>query len=280
MPNTDKPVDPHAAFIADEKPSATIAPLLAEAEGDPLAKLAAAAGISDPAALQAIIDAATKEIRAGNKAEIDALRAEMHSVQDGHEGKVQDGNESMGGYPWMYYRIPQDFPDEQRRGWITVGPGGANTKGNRDAGSFNNYLRKGFLPITKYGKCPVPTSPIAALAFVDFVKAGGWAEFPPSQLVAYAWHKKNPFARLGIRFPQLDAVIDTLIGFTCEYCGFELDFMPGDKTAGTAYRTHLVNTDKVTFKEAIDAVKAQGLTTTPFRMVRGAEAAMASKSPV
>ncbi len=280
MATTQPFKDNHDPAAAAAEVEAAPPAILVEPDEDPMAKLAAAAGVSDPAALQAIIDAAVSQLKLSNKAEMDAMRAEMQAVQAGHEGKIQDGNESMGGYPWMYYRIPQDFPDEQRRGWITVGPGGAGKSGQRDAGSFNNYLKKGFLPITKYGKCPVPTSPVAAFAFVDFVKNGGWKEFPPSQLVAYNWHKKNPFAKLGVRFPQLDPVLDTLVEITCEYCGFELSFMPGDKTAGTAYRTHLVNTDKVTFKEAIDAVKAIGLTTTPFRMVRGADEARAQKAPV
>lgn len=283
-PTPDKSNDRQAKADADaltEAREPTPAPNLVEPDSDPMAKLAAAVGINDPAALQAIIEAATRQLRTEFTAESDALRAEMAAMKmQGHEGAVQDLNDTMGGYPWMYYRIPQDFPDEQRRGWITVGPGGSGKDGNRDAGSYNRYLRKGFLPITKYGKCPVPTDPRASMGFIQFVKAGGAQEFPPHQLVAYNWHKKNPFARLGVRFPQLTPeIMESLIGFTCEYCGFEMDFMPGDKMAGTAYRTHLINADKIGFKEAIEAVKAAGLTTTPFRAVRGAEAAIAASRP-
>lgn len=236
-------------------------------EADAMAKLQAATGISDAGALQAIIEAATKNLTASHKAEMTALRKDLESVrQEGREGNVTDLNESAGGYPWMYYKIPQTFPDEQRRGWVTMGPGGASPRtGHRDTGSFAAYLKKGFIPITKYGLCPVPVDPRVAKNYEAFVKHGGAVEFPGSQIVAYQWHKNNPFVGLGVRWTQLDSIIDKLITWQCEYCGFEMDFMPGDRTAGTAYRVHLVNTDKVPFKEAIEAVKAAGLTTTPFK---------------
>ena len=237
-------------------------------EDDSMAKLAAATGINDIAALKAIIEAATSSLNASHKAEITALRTEIENVRlEGRDrGKVEDLNESMGGYPWMYYKIPQTFPDKQRRGWITMGPGGASPKdGHRDTGSFALYLKKGFIPITEHGLCPVPTSSNVADTYVDFVRRGGAGKFPASQIVAYQWHKRNPFAGMGVRWAQLDGILDKLQSFTCEYCGFSLDFMPDDPTVGTAYRIHLINADKVTFKEAIEAVRAAGLTTTPFK---------------
>lgn len=236
--------------------------------GDPLSKLAAATGIKDMAILGAIIEAATATMQASHNAEIAALRQELadFKVEAEREGKVSDLNESMGGYPWMYYRIGPTFADERRRGWITIGPGGASPKsGKRDTGSFALYLKKGFIPITNRGICPVPTHVEVWKNFVDFVKRGGAEDFPISQIVTYQWHKRNPFAKMGVRFPQVEAVIDRLTSWTCEYCGYSMDFMPGDPEAGAAYRYHLTNADKVTFKEAVEAVQRAGLTTTPFR---------------
>lgn len=257
--------DPVAAAVAEE---------IAEKDTgeSPLEKLAKATGISDPSALKLIFEAAVKSMSDSHSAEVDALRREMSELKaSGHEGKVQNYNDDSGGYPWMYYRIPEEWPDEQRRGWITIGPGGAGHSGKRDAGSFNRYLNKGFIPITKYGPCPVPTDPRAYLNYVAFVKAGGWKEFPPSQLVAYGWHKANPFVRLGVRFPQMDALADSIQTFVCEYCGYTKDFMPDDKTIGASYISHMINTDKVTRKEAVEAVKAAGFQTTPYRAKAAAD---------
>ena len=252
-----------APSIAEEVASAAVLP------DDAIVALSKAIGVSDPETLKFILDRATSQLNASHKAEIAALREEIQSVRvaaTDREGSVQNLNESAGGYPWMYYRIPMTFPDEGRRGWVTMGPGGASpSSGNRDTGSFNRYLKKGFIPITKYGLCPVPTSNIVAQTYEAFVKRGGAAEFPASQIVSYQWHKHNPFAALGVKWTQLEGILDKLSTFTCEYCGYSLDFMPGDPMVGTAYRQHLVNADKVTFKEAIEAVKAAGLTTTPFR---------------
>src|SRR3990167_1762187 len=190
----------------------------------------------------------------------------MKSQQDGMRGGLRDNNESLGDFPWMYYRQPQTWPDEQRRGWIVIGPGGASPRsGQRDTGSFANYLRKGMIPITKYGLCPVPTSTSVADHFVLFVQNGGAQEFPPSQIVAYAWHKRNPFTKLGVRFTQVDPIRSQLKSFTCDFCGYSLDFMPNEPSAGTAYRQHLMNSDKIPFREAIVSVKAAGMTVTPFR---------------
>lgn len=256
-----------------EEPTPAIKTVILDAadvagEDDPMTKLAKAAGISDPAILGAIIDAATQRMQAAHKAEIAALRQEVadFKVQSEREGKVQDLNESMGGYPWQYWRFGPSFPDEERRGWVAILPGGASPKsGSRDTGSFNLYVKKGMLPITNRGLCPVPTSSDVWKNYVEFVKRGGAEDFPASQIVAYQWHRKNPFAKLGVRWAQVEDIIDKLTSWTCEYCGYSMDFMPGDPKAGAAYRYHLTNADKVTFREAVEAVQRAGLTTTPFR---------------
>lgn len=255
------------AVATDEELTAAAIHPNAGISADPISKLAAITGIDDKAALQTILEAATAALSGSHKAEVDALRREIDQVRnEGREGKVADLNESMGGYPWMYYRFPSTFPDKQRRGWITMGPGGASPKdGRRDTGSFATYLKKGMIPITKYGLCPVPTSPVVANNYVEFIKRGGAVEFPASQIVAYSWHRNNPFVRLGVRWTQVDPIRHLLQSWTCEYCGFEMDFMPDDPTAGTTYRSHLVNVDKLTFKDAVQSVKDAGLTTTPYK---------------
>ncbi len=243
--------------------------LAATADGgtveDAMSKLAAATGIADPAALKLIVEAATASLNASHKAEVDALRSEIDAVrQEGREGRVVDYNESAGGYPWMYYRKPAAWPDVQTRNWITMGPGGAGKDGHRDNGSFVLYVKKGFIPLTKYGQCPVPVSNKVSDTYSEFIKKGGAKEFPASQIVAYQWHRNNPFIRQGVRWEQLDGIIDKLKSWTCEYCGFRLDFMPDDPMVGQAYMIHLRVTDKVDFREASEAVKRQNLTATPF----------------
>lgn len=286
MTENEKKTDAEAdavdgATAADEAVAQTIALGDEPDTDDPMTKLAKAVGVTDPALLGSIIEAATSRLNAAHKAEIEALRQELaqFKVDSEREGRVQDLNESMGGYPWQYWRFGPAYPDEQRRDWIAILPGGASPKsGSRDTGSFNIYVKKGMLPITNRGVCPVPTSSDVWKNYVEFVKRGGDADFPPSQIVSYQWHKRNPFAKMGIRWKQVEDILDQLVSWTCEYCGYSMDFMPGDKTAGAAYRVHLTNSDKVTFKEAVEAVQRAGLTTTPFRS-RSIDEIMALKRP-
>ena len=235
---------------------------------DPLEALAEATGVKDPAALKAILAAAMEQMNAAHSAEMAAVRQELSEVRDtqnaihGRDG-VKEDNTSLGGMPWMYYKFPETWPDEQRRGWISMGPGGQRPRdGQRMVNAFAHYLQKGMIPITKYGLCPVPVSSKGADTLLDFVKNGGAVEFPASQIVAYGWHRKNPFARLGVRFPQVEAIRDKLQTFVCEACGHTMDFMPDDKSVGSVYRSHLMNSDKYPFRDAVEAVNRAGYKTT------------------
>ena len=163
--------------------------------------LAQRLGVSDPDALQALLSQATGALQS----EIQALRAQLDTVsartRAGADGMFSE-DASVGGYPWQLYRFPKGYAgNNDRDGWLAVLPGGASPKtGNRDAGSYARYLKKGLVPITKYGVAPVPTTSRAADVYLDFLTrfpafAG---EFPASQVVAYHWHTAPPIR--GMRF--------------------------------------------------------------------------------
>lgn len=212
-------------------------------------------GVADPEALQQLLSHATGALQA----EIQALRAELQTVQSAvHAGK--DGmfgeDASTGGYPWQLYRFPKDYgTDNSRSGWLAVLPGGATPKGNRDAGSYTWMLKKGLIPITKYGPAPVPVTSRGADVFLNFfTRFPSFAgEFPAAQVVAYNWHVAPPIK--GLRFPQYEAIAGTVMNVICEACGEPFWFMPNDREAGPAYLRHLTVLHKYPFREASEAIR-------------------------
>lgn len=216
--------------------------------------LAQKLGIADSESLSALLSQATGALQA----EVQALRAELATVQstvradkDGMFGE----DASVGGYPWQLYRFPVGYGDGSRDGWLVVLPGGATPKGNRDTGSYTRMLKKGLIPITKYGPAPVPTTSRGADVFLDFFRrfpqfAG---EFPASQVVAYNWHVAPPLK--GLKFPQYEAVANDVMNVVCEGCGETSYFMADNRDAGPAYLRHLMNLHRYPFREAAEAVR-------------------------
>lgn len=222
----------------------------------------------DPKDLQAVIQQAT----AAQSAEIQALRAELETVKNsaraGADGMLLDENASIGGYPWMLWRKPDTWPDTGSRGWVTAGPGGATPNNNRDAGSYTRYLKKGMIPITRYGYVEPPKSEKVQDQFRALFKAYGnafAAEFPASQVIAYKWHLNPPYP--GIKFKQYEDMKTQIKHFTCEACGEQFFFLPTDSEAGNVYRAHLMARHKYEFRDTRDALKAEGLSATPYRQV-------------
>lgn len=205
---------------------------------------------------------------AAMRAEIEALRSELGAVRSEVKsgGGMEGVTDSTGGYPWMLWKFPPTWPDAATRGWLAVLPGGATPKGNRDAGSYSKYLRKGLIPVTKYGPAPIPTTTDGADVFRHFFRGPQGrafaAEFPKSQVVAYRWHIAPPIA--GLRFPQVEAIRGELQTFVCEACGYSMDFLPGDRSIGNVYRNHLMRVDKYPHREAVEAVKMQGFSTIQY----------------
>ncbi len=197
-------------------------------------------------------------------AETAALRQQLAEVKKASDEGMVDKDASIGGYPWMIWRLPNKgaYKEGGRGNWVQVGPGGSTPKGARDAGSFSIYLRKGMTPMTKYGFIEPPTTSQAADSYLPMLKQGGAIEFPASQVIAYNWHKRPPMA--GLKFPQYEALKGSIKNYVCEACGDEMAFMPDDKEIGTAYRTHLMTDHKYPFREAAQALKDQGFTTTPY----------------
>lgn len=213
-------------------------------------------------------------------AEIAALHQELQNVKQAGTDGVIGEDASIGGMPWMYWRLPNShgFASSGRAGWVQYAPGGATPKGARDAGSYTTYLKKGMVPITKYGFIAPPTKPQAYLdSFLTILRApGGTAEFPASQVIAHNWHIRPPIK--GLKFEQYEALKGSIKQYTCEACGEERFFMPNDKEIGNVYRTHLMITHKYPFREAAEAVKAQGFTVSPYAPAT-VEEMMAKTSP-
>ena len=207
-----------------------------------------------------------KDAVASQGAEIQALRQELQKVKVASKDGMLGEDSSIGGYPWMYWRLPNraGYATSGRAGWIQYAPGGPTPKGNRDAGAYSTYLKKGMVPITKYGYIVPPIKPQAYLdSFLTILRApGGASEFPASQVIAHNWHNKPPIK--GLKFSQYEALKGSIKNWICEACGDQRFFMPDDKEMGGTYRTHLMVDHKYPFREAAEAVKAVGLTLTAY----------------
>jgi len=210
-------------------------------------------------AVQAII----QQAMAARDAEVSALRQELQAIKVNTSAQTANDAQGAGGYPWMFWRKPQTWPDTQSRGWLSIGPGGPTPAGNRDTGSYNLYLRKGMTPVTKYGYINPPVDPEARKIFMPLLRKGGAIEFPASQVIAFKWHIDPPIE--GLTFPQYELVKGTVINFVCEACGHTLYFMPTEKAvAGENYRAHLMVTHKYPFREAAEAIRLSGFVARPF----------------
>jgi hypothetical protein len=252
MVDKDKKADTFEGGLVPSVPRHEEAP-------EPVAEVSVPTNVegATPETVEGIIE---KALRARD-AEVSALREELNQVKagQGQESGLLDGQASVGGYPWMFWRKPQTWPDATSRGWIVCLPGGPTPNGNRDAGSYTLYLKKGFIPITKYGYVEPPKVPEGVVQFYPLFRAGGAKEFVASQVIAHKWHVNPPLP--GLKFPQYEAIKDTIINFVCEACGHTLFFMPEDRgLAGEAYRGHLMSAHKYPFREAAEAVKNAGLT--------------------
>lgn len=276
----DEPEPPEliAARIADREAAEAVAAGISDVtdvETNRVLEQLAGSGVSIEDVKEILKSAVTAQ-----NAEISALRQELQQVKrsGGGDGMVTpDG--SVGGYPWMFWRLPNKggFAASGRANWITTGPGGATPKGNRDAGSYSRYLKKGMTPVTKYGYCAPPTR---AQAYLDqyqvILQAGGAVEFPVSQVIAYGWHKNPPIA--GLKFPQYEQLRSTVKEFQCEACGQDFSFLETDNEVGNSYRAHLMSEHKYPFREAAEAVKIVGLVPTAYRIAT-VEQMMTSKAP-
>ena len=203
---------------------------------------------------------------AAQQAEMQALRQELQQVKTAGKDGMLGEDASVGGMPWMYWRLPNHagFKSSGRAGWIQYAPGGATPRGARDVGSYSTYLKKGMVPVTKYGFIAPPTKPQAYLdSFLPILRApGGTAEFPASQVIAHNWHKHPPIK--GLKFEQYEALKGSIKNWICEACGEQRFFMPSDQEIGTVYRTHLMIDHKYPFREAAEAVKSQGFSLTAY----------------
>lgn len=243
-----KKTSEHVSTLSDDAPPPVLdAPFVAENIVEQ---------VGDSADLDAV-RTVIQQALAARDAEVSALRTELQAIKAG-AGQAGDA-QGAGGYPWMYWRKGPNWPDVASRGWIGYAPGGPTPAGNRDAGAYNLYLKKGMQPITKYGYIEPPTDPEAVRSFLPMLRKGGAAEFPASQVIAFKWHINPPIK--GLKFPQYEKVKGEVIHFECEACGHTLYFMPTERAvAGENYRAHLMVVHKYPFREAAEAIKQSGFT--------------------
>lgn len=229
---------------------------------DPTDRAAVKAAIEQPptsAVPLEVNDAATKALLE----RMAALEAELTAVKNTKRaGDLLDENASIGGYPWRYYRLPENWPDPQSRGWVTIGPGGVGNGGAMDAKRYANYMKKGLRAIDAYGFPDVPTTTNGADAFMTMLQKGGAKEFPCSQVIAYRWHLNPPIK--GLKFPQYEEQKKNVRRLQCEACPKTDYFMVDDRTAGDTYRRHLTGAHKYPFEFAAKAVEKVGFKIDPF----------------
>jgi len=195
--------------------------------------------------------------------QIETLRREVASVK---VSAAADGGEVITGdssFPWQYYKKPERANDPQS-GWITCGPGGALSTGQRDIGSVMHYMGKGMKVISQYGTAPQPSQTYRTPGgqYIRMLENGGAREFPVSQILQLKWNIKPPIP--GIVFPQLEAVRDRIKVFTCYECdpglAFEVYCLDDDRLAPRIFLTHLMRLHEMRRDEALAAVREQGFT--------------------
>jgi hypothetical protein len=204
--------------------------------------------------------------------EIRALRGQVQNLQETGPGSNEEflADQGASGYPWQYYRRPD--------GWIVCAPGGAGPSGKRNTGAYSRYVSSGWQPIDAYGPCPVPTSTSLAVTMAPLLRRGGEKEFPVDQILEYGWHINPPY--VGLSFPQIDKIYESLKHFACEECDTELwangeDEQDVVRLSRVAF-SHLRGTHEYTRREANLMLEEQDLP--PFgRFAR--EQARAARRP-
>ena len=206
---------------------------------------------------------AAAEIMGRLQEEITELRGQVSNLQNAPTGGGVVTASGPSGYPWQYYRRSSTG---DHASWIVYAPGGANDRGQRDSGSFVQYMTKGMKPITGYGNCSPPSAyhelgPGAP--FVPMLERGGAREFPASQVLTYKWHLDPPLK--GCVFPQYEAVKDRVRHFECEDCDrYDMWMLDDDMETGMACFRHLrSNTNdgrhEYSRREATLILKEQGV---------------------
>lgn len=176
------------------------------------------------------------------RAELAAMRAEIRGARRREDAREKSKTKSPSGYPWQYYRLPEQWDEKGlQSGWIVAAPGGAGPSGKRAVSDLAHYISKGAKPLDGYGPAPVPSDGrklgLYGGIFVPLLEAGGAKEFPLSQIIAYNWHKKPPIR--GIEFPQLKEGAHLIREFECPDCGWTSSCLVDDTETQGAYFRHL-----------------------------------------
>lgn len=266
---------------SSEEPStdrATITRQLAEDQAEFLkTKLTPRRTVAESAGdevLEATPDASVAAAIASLQSEVESLREQLASNKREQE-KSDDGG--PGGYPYMYYKRGKDGGVQSE--WVVYANGGVSpVSGGRDAGTYSLLLGKGFKPLARYGIAAPPASyPKPGGEYAPFLMNGGAKEVPANQVLAFKWHLDCPVP--GTVFPQYERVKDKVVNFICDEgdCMFDLWFLPEDQTTASACISHLRVSHEYKHREAVAALKDQGV---PYRQSRIREATEAASEKV
>lgn len=220
-------------------------------------------------------ESSLREAIAQLQSQMTTMETELSTANQNTYGKGDNiVDQGIEGYPWQYYRLPNKGVQAN---WVTNAPGGATTKGQRSAGAYSNYLRKGLKPITRYGPCPVPTTERGWESYIPMLRKGGAVEFPAEQVLAYKWHLRPPIR--GLKFPSVEKLNGKFLHALCEECEFELFSVLEDKTISRAFLMHLRGRHEYARREAILSIREQGLPSVGRYALEQQEQPVAEASP-
>ena len=189
--------------------------------------------------------------------------------------RAANEDQGEGGYPFMFYKRPND--GGPMSGWIVVASGGVGPQtGGRDVGSYATLLGKGFKPLPRYGIVGSPaTYPKPGAQFVTFLQNGGAKDVPASQVLQLRWHIEPPL--VGTVFPQYEKALaeEHVRHFMCDEGGCDRNFwfMDDDSETAGACLDHLRRVHEYKFAEARALLKEQGINMSASQRARAASLA-------
>ena len=207
--------------------------------------------------------------------EIAELRSENKRIA--RKQAVLDKEEGAAGFPYMYYKRPNDrLPDGTpgpMAGWIVCAGGGVGpTSGGRDVGTYSTRMHKGFKPLPRYGVTEKPRPNLRpGNDYIVFLENGGAKEVPASQVLQLRWHISSPVP--GTIFPQYEKAkaAGEVCHFNCDEgdCSTEFWFTKEDQVTASAALTHLRKAHEYKQTQAIAVLASMGI---PYRTSRIYEA--------
>ena len=271
---------PFEGTVEDEEPEVkSIATQLGEERADFLRTKKGARTVAQSEGADALergVDTTTAAAIAALQREVESLREALARTESAVTPKADDDG-GPGGYPYMYYKRSED--GGPMSGWIIYANGGASPRtGQRDTGTYGLLLSKGYKALPRYGIADPPASyPRPGSRYIPFLLKGGAKEVPASQVLALKWHLKPPLA--GTVFPQYEKIKETAQNFVCDEgdCPLDMWFLPDDQTTASACLTHLKVSHDYKHREAVAALRDQGIYYRQSKVREAAERALVGR---